>query len=104
MSGDHDKYHMNVKAPEELWADWDYDPADGVCGVHTQKRFASYYEPDLPPIRYVRADRIKELEEALEEAVYLLNPTDEDMQKRSGVYRVVKALEKLKEKTHEDND
>jgi hypothetical protein len=98
MSGDHDKYHMNVKAPEELWADWDYDPADGVCGVHTQKRFASYYEPDLPPIRYVRADRIKELEEALEEAVYLLNPTDEDMQKKAGVYRVVTALEKLKEK------
>ena len=36
--------------------------------------------------------------EALEEAVYLLNPTDEDMQKKAGVYRVVKALEKLKEK------
>ena len=36
--------------------------------------------------------------EALEEAVYLLNPTDEDMQKKAGVYRVVSALEKLKEK------
>jgi poly(3-hydroxyalkanoate) synthetase len=36
--------------------------------------------------------------EALEEAVYLLNPTDEDMQKKAGVYRVVTALEKLKEK------
>lgn len=35
---------------------------------------------------------------ALEEAVYLLNPTDEDMQKKAGVYRVVTALEKLKEK------
>ena len=34
---------------------------------------------------------------ALEEAVYLLNPTDEDMQKKAGVYRVVTALEKLKE-------
>jgi hypothetical protein len=36
--------------------------------------------------------------EAFEEAVYLLCPTQEDMQKKTGVYRVVKALEKLKEK------
>jgi len=43
-------------------------------------------------------DRIEELTEALEEAVYLLNPTEEDMQKKSGVYRVVTALEKMKEK------
>ena len=43
-------------------------------------------------------DRIKELTEALEEAVYMLSPTDEDMQKKAGVYRVVTALEKLKEK------
>ena len=39
-----------------------------------------------------------ELISALEEAVYLLNPTEEDMQKKAGVYRVVTALEKLKEK------
>jgi len=43
-------------------------------------------------------DRIKELTEALEEAVYLLNPTEEDMQKKAGVYRIVTALEKMKEK------
>ena len=43
-------------------------------------------------------DRIKELTESLEEAVYLLNPTEEDMQRKAGVYRVVTALEKLKEK------
>jgi len=43
-------------------------------------------------------DRIKELTEALEEAVYLLNPTEEDMQKKAGVYRIATALEKLKEK------
>jgi len=30
--------------------------------------------------------------------VYLLNPTDEDMQKKAGVYRVVTALKMLKEK------
>ena len=43
-------------------------------------------------------DRIEELMQALEEAVYLLDPTEEDMQKKAGVYRVVTALEKLKEK------
>lgn len=45
-----------VKAPERLWADWDYDANDGVCGVHTKKKYASGYEPDAPPIEYVRAD------------------------------------------------
>jgi len=43
-------------------------------------------------------DRIEELISALEEAVYLLDPTEEDMQKKGGVYRVVTALEKLKMK------
>ena len=41
---------------------------------------------------------LKDAVEALEEAVYLLNPTYEDMQKKAGAYRVVTALEKLKEK------
>ena len=50
------------EAPTELWADWDYNANDGVCGVHTHKKYASGYEPDFPPIRYVRADRIEELE------------------------------------------
>ena len=39
------------------------------------------------------------LVEALAEAVYLLDPTEEDMQKKAGVYRIVTALEKLKEKS-----
>ena len=39
-----------------------------------------------------------ELIQALEEAVYLLNPTEEDTQKKMGVYRIVTALERLKEK------
>ena len=43
-------------------------------------------------------DEMNELINALEEAVYLLAPTDEDMQKKAGVYRVVTALEKLKER------
>ena len=57
------------EAPTELWADWDYDANDGVCGVHTHKRYASGYEPDFPPIRYVRADRIEGLEAALSEQI-----------------------------------
>jgi hypothetical protein len=39
-----------------------------------------------------------ELIETLEEAVYLLNPTEEDMQKKGGIYHIVTALEMLKEK------
>jgi len=45
---------------------------------------------------YLSAKEINELREALEEAVYFLEPTDEDMQKKAGVYRVVTALENLK--------
>ena len=40
----------------------------------------------------------KELIQALEDAVYLLNPTEEDMQKKTGLYRITTALEMLKEK------
>ena len=43
-------------------------------------------------------NEMNELILALEDAVYLLDPTEEDMQKKAGVYRVVTALEKLKEK------
>ena len=43
-------------------------------------------------------DEMNELINALEEAVYLLAPTEEDMQKKAGVYRIVTALEKLKDK------
>ena len=56
---------------------------------------------DVAEVERLRAKKkqiYEDLKEALEEAVYLLNPTDEDMQKKAGVYRVVTALEKLKEK------
>jgi hypothetical protein len=42
-------------------------------------------------------DRIDKLKEALAEAVYLLNPTQNDMQRKAGVYRLLTALEKLNE-------
>lgn len=35
--------------------------------------------------------------QALEEAVYFLDPTEEDMEKRAGVYRIVSTLNELKE-------
>jgi len=44
-------------------------------------------------------DEMNELINALEEAVYLLNPTDEDIQRKAGVYRVVTALENVKDVT-----
>ena len=47
---------------------------------------------------YLTKNETQEVIQALEEAVYLLSPTDEDMQKKAGVYRVVRALEKLKER------
>ena len=43
-------------------------------------------------------DETNELIQALEEAVYLLAPTEEDMQKKTGLYRITTALEMLKEK------
>jgi len=56
------------------------------------------YRVGMQKMREVGQARIDELEGALEEAVYLLNPTDEDIQKKACVYRVVTALEKLREK------
>jgi len=49
------------------------------------------------------ADRIEELEaklakavEALDEAVYLLAPTEKDMERQAGIYRIVTTLAELK--------
>jgi len=48
---------------------------------------------------YLTPEQMNEIKDALYEAAYLLNPTDDDMQKEAGMYRVVTALEKLKEKS-----
>lgn len=47
---------------------------------------------------YLTKDEMNEIKDALHEAAYLLNPTDDDMQKEAGMYRIVTTLEKLKEK------
>ena len=81
------------EAPERIWVK--------TRGV------PKYYEfpcEDLPLlVEYVRADRIEELEaklakavKALDEAVYLLDPDEEDMMIKAGVYRVVTTLAELK--------
>ena len=69
MSGDHDKYHATAEVVK--------GECDGV---------------------YLTPEEMNETLLALSEAFYLLSPTDEDMQGKAGVYRIVTALEKLKEK------
>jgi len=55
-----------------------------------------------------QAARIEELEaklgtavEALDEAVYLLDPDEKDMMRQAGVYRIVTTLAELKGKADE---
>lgn len=45
---------------------------------------------------YLTREEVQELIGVLEEALYLLDPTEEDIEKKAGVYRVMTALEKLK--------
>ena len=70
------------------------------------KRLRRMLEGNLrpSPLGKRAADRIEELEtklakavEALDEAVYLLAPTESDMEKEAGVYRVVTTIEELKD-------
>ena len=85
MSGDHNEYHMQV----EILKNDDHLNLAFELGYEAAKRDSG--------LRFTK-DETNELIQALEEAVYLLDPTEEDMQKKAGVYRVVTALEKLKEK------
>ena len=51
-------------------------------------------------IEELEANLVKAIE-ALEEAVYLLDVTDEDIAKGAGVYRIVSTLAELKEKKND---
>ena len=124
MSGDHTKYHGTAEVPkwaglteDEAWMEdakkqwWDgYQTiSEMLRAVEGQAEGQEHMSGDHNKyhmrvelineggLRFTK-DETNELIEALEEAVYLLNPTEEDMQKKAGVYRVVNALEKLKEK------
>jgi hypothetical protein len=62
------------------------------------------YAPEVKAV----ADRIEGLEaklakavEALDEAVYMLGVTDEDIAKGAGIYRIASTLIELKAATHE---
>jgi len=59
-------------------------------------------------VEYVRAERIEELEAklakamlALDEAIYLLDPDDEDIAKETGLHRIVTICEELKGESDE---
>ena len=84
MSGDHNEYHMQV----EILKNDDHLNLAYELGYEAAKRDGVY----------LTSEEMYQMLAALEEAVYLLNPTEEDMQKKVGVYRVVTALEMLKEK------
>jgi len=93
MSGDHDKA-MSIKITTHHCPDWDglminCDDDEYECCTCPQYNGGT--------LRFTQYET-NELIQALEDAVYLLNPTEEDMQKKAGVYRIVTALERLKEK------
>ena len=110
------KFEYKPRAPD---ADWGitFDPPaveslsmtlgddvtwnEAVCEFQNFLRAAGYVIPydfeEEGNLRFTK-DETNELLEALEEAVYLLDPTDEDTQKKGGVYRIMTALEKLREK------
>ena len=85
------------EAPERIWS-LHYeceDEPDAIAIGYPEKFFGAH--------EYVRADHSEELEaklakavEALDEAVYLLDPDDEDIAKGAGLYRIVTALAELK--------
>ena len=87
MSGDHNEHHIQVEIPKTD----DHLNLAFELGYETAKRDGGLRFPQ---------EEMNELIQALEESVYLLDPTEEDMQKKAGVYRIVTALEKLKERTH----
>lgn len=74
MSGDHTKYHGTAEVVKDEGEEYMRYDEDYVAGL---------------------LDRIDKLKEALAEAVYLLNPLQEDMHRKENVYRLLTALEKL---------
>ena len=93
MSGDHDRA-LAIKDTTHYCPDWDglkisCEDDEYECCTCSQYNGGT--------LRFTQHE-MNELVQALEEAVYLLNPTEEDMQKKAGVYRIMTALEKLKEK------
>ena len=88
-------------APERIYA---YGQSHPQWGVQFKcQPMAMQPMPAFPMTEYVRADRIEELEgkitqavAALNKAVYLLDPTEEEMTGKGAVYRIMVALAALK--------
>jgi len=93
MSGDHNDYYMKVEVVKDKWK---YDPETGEPLIDGYPLYSGLPNHD-GDLRFTK-DETNELIEALEEAVHFIVPTEKDMQRRAGVRRIVKALEKLKEK------
>lgn len=49
--------------PEIIWADHDYDRADGVCGLHVNEGNASGNpgHKGYEPLHYIRSDIVEEM-------------------------------------------
>jgi hypothetical protein len=93
MSGDHDRIPASDYTAHRC-PDWDglminCDDDEYECCTCPQYNGGT--------LRFTQYET-NQLIEALEDAVHLLNPTEEDMQKKTGVYRIATALEMLKEK------
>jgi hypothetical protein len=93
MSGDHDRIPASDYTAHRC-PDWDgllinCDDDEYECCTCPQYNGGT--------LRFTQYET-NQLIEALEEAVYMLNPTEEDMQKKTGLYRIATALEMLKEK------
>jgi hypothetical protein len=93
MSGDHDRIPASDYTAHRC-PDWDgllinCDDDEYECCTCPQYNGGT--------LRFTQYET-NELIQALEDAVYLLNPTEEDMQKKTGLYRIATALEMLKGK------
>jgi len=93
MSGDHDRIPASDYTAHRC-PDWDglminCDDDEYECCTCPQYNGGT--------LRFTQHET-NELIQALEDAVHLLNPTEEDMQKKTGLYRITTALEMLKGK------
>ena len=114
------------EAPERIWVWWDDGYDVGLVNTHGDKRYTpddareyaradriEQLEEHLASMTglWAKSDsekqlllaRIDEFEaklakavEALDEAIYLLDPDEEDMAKKAGVYRIVTTFKELK--------
>lgn len=85
------------------------DPTGAMWAIHKQADRIEELEVKLATCRkyrdaYAECDRIsthalRKAVRALDEAVYLLVPDEEDMAKKAGVYRIVTTLAELKGET-----